>query len=321
MLYKVRATVDGHVYLQRPKATICAERPPYQFQLESGMDGRVLAASVSTRVPEETQEQFYSTLAPTPGGPAASHVTFSSDPVLYRQLLEQLQQLESVLALNFAFRREGNPLKRIRWHEAEEILVPETKEEEQRVHVFSMSVQRGERPERGLVSQQSFEGLVATAPRYDELTTLIAFWRVGNNHLDEGEFVNAFYNHYAVIEDLFADGKTGEGAVLRAFGDSDEFVVICGKVIDAFFGPNDRHRAALERFFATLGCERTTAGLQRFLFRIRGSMHHYFRKSSRAHPHPFNQDDYEVIALLVMYTATLALTRRVITLNNMHASA
>jgi hypothetical protein len=90
---------------------------------------------------------------------------------------------------------------------------------------------------------------------------------------------------------------------------------MCASTLPRFFGANDRHEAVLRELFANEQCTIDVPGLQKFLFRMRGNMHHYFRSGRRPHPTPFNKDQFHAVSLVVLYISTLALHRRIIELN------
>jgi hypothetical protein len=70
----------------------------------------------------------------------------------------------------------------------------------------------------------------------------------------------------------------------------------------------------MSTFFVQMKCPMTAAGLPRFLFRMRGGLHHYSRRSKR-HANPFNQATFEPVALLAMHVATTAILFRIVELN------
>jgi hypothetical protein len=317
MKYKLRAKVEGDLFLARANSTIAAQRENLTFELESDDRQRIIAISVCRPVPPEKASAHRAVIMHTPDAQAKSHIEFHADKELHVQLVRELQGIESILAFNW----RGHPLKRIRWSESEMSLLPETPDEEARVQLWSMSVGRSVPKTPQLVKEESFKTLVLCAPWYDRLTVSVGFWREAGNQMEAGNYVQAFCNYFFVVEDLYADGKTAERQVLRAFADSAEFCEICTSTLPRFFGRGDTHELALRRFFEAEGCEPNVPGLQKFLFRMRGNMHHYFGKSPRPHPTPFNQDEFHAVALVALYISTVALSRQVLALNKKHGPA
>lgn len=171
-----------------------------------------------------------------------------------------------------------------------------------------------------VVKEDTFNILVREAPFFDILTVPIGFWREGNNQMDDKNYVQAFYSYFFVIEDLYADGKTGEKPVLKAFSESEELCRICVSAVSRFFGKGDEGESALRRFIEAEGCQADRFGLQKFLFRMRGNLHHYFGKSPRPHPTPFNQQQFRSVALLALFIASLAIFEHILAGKNMRRS-
>jgi hypothetical protein len=316
MKFKLRAKVDGDLFLGQPNAKILAQRDDLVFELESDNSRRVIAISVTGDVPADRVAAQHATITHTPGAATDSRVDFHADKDLHHRLLGELQAMESILAFNW----RGHPLRRILWNEAEMTLVPENAEEEARIHLWSLSVGRKRHPQPTLVKESSFKTLVEHAPRFESLKVSTGFWREAGNQMDAGNYAQAFYGYFFVIEDLYADGKTSEKQVLKAFADSVEFCEICASTLPRFFGKGDKHEENLRKFFDAEGCATDAPGLQRFLFRMRGNLHHYFGKSPRPHPTPFNQDQFHVVALVALFISSLALSRRVLDLNRQHGT-
>jgi hypothetical protein len=313
MKHKLRAPVEGLVFLNQPNMRVSATRGDVVFELESDESKRVVALSVTVPIPPERMPRVRATIKHLPpGAPTSSHLQFDEDKETVLALEHHLQEMESFLAFSL-----GNlALVRIRWKDAESSLLPESAEEEAQVQFWGFSVKRGSARKPVLVSADSFAKLVRVAPIYRELTIVTSFWREGQIFEEAGQFVQAFYSYYFVIEDMFADGKTGEKAVLAAFGSNAEFSEICSITVTTFSRPNDKHNDAVRRLMMEEGCVLDVPGLQKFLFRIRGNLHHYFSKSQRTRHHPFNQEEFQPVALLVMYMSTLAIARRTIVLHN-----
>lgn len=200
-------------------------------------------------------------------------------------------------------------------------LVPETPEEEARVQVWNLSLKKSIPRQNVLIKEDTFKTLVLSAPRFDSLAVATGFWREGGNQLEDKSYIQAFYSFFFVIEDLFADGRTSEKEVLKVFSKSQNFCKICNTTVRQFFGKGDEHEAALRRFFEAEGCEPDVPGLQKFLFRMRGNMHHYFGKSPRPHPTPFNQEQFHAIALLALYISSLALAEQIFALKKTDETA
>jgi hypothetical protein len=133
MKYKLTADVDGVLLGEGPGQVCRANKGDLTFEAKADDRGRITSVSVIAQVPADKVERFFSTMIPTPGQVTKMHLTFGADPDFHQEVLGHVQAFESMLALNALFRKEGSPLQRLRWHETESELIPESPEEERRV--------------------------------------------------------------------------------------------------------------------------------------------------------------------------------------------
>ena len=116
-------------------------------------------------------------------------------------------------------------------------------------------------------------------------------------------------------QDFFAKGKSGKSAVMSEFRKSIEFMNQCKKSLEEMF-KDSRHSTNLRQYFLDFNCEENAQGLAELLFDMRGALHHYSSQSIRAKGTPFNQRDFETIALLTMHIVTSAIALREVTISN-----
>lgn len=315
MRCSLRAAIDGIVALSTPNAKMIHESEGFHYLLESDANGRLSFVTISTTIPPERAASTHATFGPQPTDPGiAPPLTVNGDLKTFELLTSRLQELES----NLSFQTDA--LVRVRWHEVEESLIPETEDERNRVQAWSVSVATGSRRQPAILPEDSFRKLIDSAPRYRELVTLKSFCREAFNFLDNGQFVEAFNYYYYVIEDMFAAGKTSEAQVLKAFEGSTAFRSVCESCWPGFVRTATKHASALDAFFVQTKCPMTAGGLPRFLFRMRGNLHHYSRRSQR-HANPFNQATFEPVALLAMHVARTAILFRIVELNQLVSSS
>ena len=282
---------------------------------ESDANGRLSFVTISTTIPPERAALTHATFGPQPTDPGiAPPLTVNGDVQTLELLTSRVQEFESDLSFQTA------ALARVRWHEVEESLIPETEDERTRVQAWSVSVTKGSRRQPSILREDSFRKLINSAPRYRELVTLKSFCREAFNFLDNGQFVEAFNYYYYVIEDMFAAGKTSESQVLKAFESSASFRTVCESCWPSFVNTATKQVFALEAFFVQVKCPMDAGGLPRFLFRMRGNLHHYSRRSTR-HANPFNQATFEPVALLAMHVARTAILFRIVELNQLASSS
>ena len=296
-----------------PRGTrrVSVERQGTLFEVLAQNDGRVMSVAVSRSVPASRIEQFKSSVTP-PGPGVEAQITIGGDKELHETLLAELRSLESDLAYSL----NGEVVPEFDWRSVKEEFLAENSQEQQMIAVTSLTVTRDwPKPKVGLRAS-SFQTLVENGPRYESLVTLKAFLRRGMADIKRFEFLNAFYNFYFIIEDCFAGGKTGEKAVLREFENSEEFQQIVQSTHREFLQDNrKKHLLILQSLMKREGCDWAPPGIQRFLFRIRGNLHHYFSKSSRNEISPFTQEQHHSVALLAMYVASLTIGFRIVRIN------
>ncbi len=97
--------------------------------------------------------------------------------------------------------------------------------------------------------------------------------------------------------------------MIKQFSRSPEFQGILQRGFTTIFR-EDRHKLKLLRLFEEEALEPNPDSLPKFLFRMRGKLHHFYSESSKLQGTPFNQSDFESLSLLVMFIASEAIVRR-----------
>jgi hypothetical protein len=282
------------------------KREPFTFEFLTDEAGQLNEVVVSVQIPADKVERFASSIGPGRGESVATY-TIGGDQETHEQLVAELRKIES----NLGFRLAG-ALRRIRCDRVKREYVAESPEEEKLVAVTAFSV---EFKYPSVDARLGHLDLVrAISSHCDGLLVPQAFWLEGINYFRDFRYVQAFYSFYFIIEDFFGEGKTGEGPVLREFAKSKKFSEIYNRQLTAIF-KEPRHRKKLEELLKQDGCEPDAAGLQKLLFRVRGNLHHYSPKRSKAKATPINQKDFESIALLTMCIAADAIQERIGTMN------
>jgi hypothetical protein len=286
MLYRMTVPVEGFLFLE-PGALGCSHSSgasDLSYALTADETGRVVSATIQAKVPPEKVSSFFSTF--TPGhGDSKLTVSLGGDKELYERIVLAFRKLEC----NLSFALRGQALRRINCEQLKIEMLPETDEERARVGVTAYEVKRGYADTRWRISGPAFGEIVQNAPRYEEFDVHKAFLHDGMNQFHRLQYVAAFYQFYFVLEDFYAGGKTSEKDVVKAFASSDELTHILERAIQRFTKDDDRHTEMLQRFMTAEGCEITLGGMRKFLFRIRGHLHHYSSGSTKPKGTPFNQ--------------------------------
>ena len=304
MLYRLTAPLEGTVILRPAQPRICALRDGLEFALLADNTGRVTHVSVQMRVPDERLQQFRSSIGPGSGATKAT-IDIGGDPELFRTLLSELQALES----HFAFEVPG-AIRRVAWRDCQHEFIAESEEESRSIPVTSLTTKQGYRETPALIAENGFATLVGATADDTALVPCKAFWNEGLNRFHDLQYAQAFHHFYFVIEDLFAQRKSGEKETLKAFHASDELTRILDRALATFTNPQHAHAERLRAALADEGCVLSAAGLAKYVFRVRGRLHHYSSASSRPMIHPHRQEPFETAALVAMFVARSALDQR-----------
>ena len=306
MRYRLTVPLDGVVLLRDGRREVHGRRDGIDFSLVADERGRVTHVVVEAAVPEDKRSLFQSSIGPGARGTAAT-VHLGGDPQLFRTLIDALRVLESHLA----FETPG-AIRQINFRERKHEYVPENDAERAAVPVFSYGTKQAYPETPALVTESGFSNFLTSTPQFDELVAVKSFWIEGLNRFQQLQYVQAFHQFYFVIEGFFADRKTSERQVLKAFCGSAELTTILDAAVKTFSKPDERHSMRLRELMALEKCECSVDGLRRFLFRVRGRLHHYSAKSIAPTIHPHNQEAFETAALVAMFISRMAIDRRVI---------
>ncbi len=304
MRYRLTAEVDCDIYIEQK---VEMNRGDFTFEFICDDDKRLVSVAVSKTVPENKKSNLKTTLEPRKEGkPPVFDI--GGDAELHAEVVTELQAIES----NLSFSSVGS-LKRIFWERPEVEVIPESKEEEKLVAIPSYSI----RWEYRLPPFHASDVMLvkATHPKLKPLSSLKAFWREGINSFRNRLYVQAFYNFYFIIEDLYADGRVTKKGVLTAFSRSREFFEFSEAALKSILEPPGRHTVNLEGFLREEKCSPDVPGLQKLLYRVRGNLHHYFSKSPRTRGTPFNRDEFETLAFLLMEITSKAIWKQIEKIN------
>jgi len=313
MRYRLTVPLEGVVVLRDGKREVRGRRDGIDFALIADERGRVTHVVVETTVPEDKLDSFKSSIGPGVHGTAAT-VHLGGDPQLFQKLIEALRVLESHLA----FETPG-AIRQINFRERKHEYVPEIDAERSAVPVFAYEMKQAYPETPALVTEKGFRDFINSTPPFDELVAVKSFWQEGLNRFQQLQYVQAFHQFYFVIEGFFADGKSSERKVLKAFNRSTELTAILESALKTFSKPADRHSVRLQELMALEKCEASVEGLRRFLIRVRGRLHHYSASSSSPTIHPHNQEAFETAALVAMFISRMAIDRRVIAIRRKNA--
>ncbi len=306
--YSIEAAVEGELYFETPQTIVTIDRSGIRYEFRSDEKGRVDTIAVILDVPPAAAETMHATFGPKPSDPScAPPLTVHVDPAVDEAARRCLLAVESVLSYATD---SGNPLVRINAWEGATSLVPETPEEKRRVEAWGISVARTKQRRPATVMHRFLSDVIDGTVRYDDLVESMAFMRDGTNRQLNGEFIQAFYAYYFIIEGLYAGGRSGEQEIMKLFAKSRTFCLVCEVAVRSYFAagtPRSEEVAVLRPLMVSYRCAETAEGLQRFLIRMRQQLHHFSRRSTKLQPHPFNQEAFAPLADLTRFVAKLAI--------------
>jgi hypothetical protein len=276
-----------------------------EYILTPDNNGFLASIKIITKV--DNPEKFYSKIEQG-NEKVKLAITVESDETIANDLKSDFQYLESSLA--FA----GN-LKKIYWEEAKQEWIPETEEEKSKLKVFAFSFSRKYPDSPTKITKNDFVQIIKGKSKYDCLTTLKSFYREGKNSFDRFQYVNAFYNFYFVIEDLFGGGKTKNKQIEESYQSSDELKEIIKWATDTHIKTSEEHSKGISKFLKELRLQDTTEDIIRLLVRMRGRVHHYTSKSSLEQVTPLSQGDFASISFLIMAIALMSILRETVKIN------
>ena len=205
-------------------------------------------------------------------GKVKANIVIEGDREEYLELIREFQELESMLC----FSTNGS-LKSIAWDSPKEEFVPETDEEKKRVHVSSFSLTKEWPDFSGSLNAQQFNRIISTKERYVSLVIPKAFYKEGLNEFNSKRYINAFYNFYFILEDIYGEGKARNKDIAESFRKSNDFTEIMEWMLRDVLGKYRRHGDNIQRFCKEEGVTYDVDGLIDLLQKIRGNLHHYSR--------------------------------------------
>lgn len=147
------------------------------------------------------------------------------------------------------------------------------------------------------MTPEKLSEIIISRNKFKHLIIPMAFVRVARNDFESFKYINAFINYYYYLEDLYGQGNTKNYLVEDTFMKSKHIQYALDKTISTF---SQRHIANLKKFLKIENCEFSNEGIIKLIVKVRGNLHHFSQKSSKMKGHPFNQNEFETIAYLMM---------------------
>ncbi len=265
-------------------------------------DGKGLLKEIIIRVKIEKLNSIISKFSPsrTPGG--KHNLTIKLDEKVTGEITELLQYLEA----NMSFL--GN-LKKIYWEEPKLTFIPENDEDKINVNIMSFTVHKKYPDIEKVLTMDAFRNIVSDKKKYEFLTIVMSFFREGLREFNSFRYINAFYNFYFIIEDLYGKGKTRNYAIEEEFKKNKTFrEFIDWMITDHIKG---RHKTSIEKFLSEEHKSYNIDGFIELIVKVRGNLHHFSSKSSKRKGTPLNQQDFGSMAFLLSGLANRSILQKI----------
>lgn len=237
------------------------------------------------------------------------YMIINRDNQIYEELIDEFQQIESILAFS------TQSLRKIYWENPKEELIPETEKEKEKLSVIGINWEMSHHEKYTPLNENEFTEMMEDRDKYADLRIPKAFFREGINDFESFRYINAFYNFYFIIEDLYGGGKSKNKDVEKELKKSDEFKSFVQWMIDNLHNDNKKHFDNICNYLKRHNKNFDIDGLIFIIVRMRGQLHHYSGKSTQVHGTPFNQKDFESIAYLSLGLAVRAILHKILEIN------
>lgn len=304
MKYSLECGVDGKVIIGK---RIEVTKRSKDFVLIPDKDGLLLSIKISAKV---TKPEKFRSRVESGDGRATAKFIIKRDHELHQELIQEFQELESILSFN-----TNGALKRIGWDEPKDEVIPEDDDEKAQIGIAGFHVQKKYPDLTAKLDEKAFGDIVHTKHHYATLVLPQAFFKEGINEFNSRRYINAFYNFYFVMEDLYGKRKTKNKDITTAFKESTEFREFVSWIMANHIGTSPKHLSNIQRFCNEEKVAYDIDGLTELLQKVRGNLHHYSSRSSKHLGSPFNHEDFESIAFLVMGIAVRAILQKILEIN------
>jgi len=185
--------------------------------------------------------------------------------------------------------------------------ISESEEEKSALRMYSFKESIAE-PTADSILPTPFDELariVLAANKAYEIEVPLSFFRHGLNDVYEGQFIEAIYDFYFVLETMFAEGAFKSRDVCDAFGKSSELCSAINKSLSDP-GPTISFNARLcQSYRAKIG-KMTVLQYIEHIIALRGFLHHHTQRRKGIW-NPERQEQYEIDALFLQSVAFIVL--------------
>jgi hypothetical protein len=302
MRYALECTVDARIRL--PQDIDGEWFRGRRLVIKRDHEGFVSTIRIEGKVPDE--DPIAMSVVQEPGKPTAFKSSGGGD--IRRELQSELQLIESTLGLYCK-------LTRIRWEEATAIIIPESREEEQRIQWNNLRITRESPDNHVRISAEDFCTLLQLGNFARELVTTMSFFREGNIDLKTFRFITAFFSFYFILEGLYANGKSKNKEVCLEFAKSQLLRATIATTLQMplYSGgiekPGDIF--SIDQFLSLARKRRDVEGVIHMLVWVRGDLHHFVNNPNKLTGSPFTHHRYETLAWFIHDVCLQVLTTEI----------
>ena len=289
MKYSLECQIISNILIGK---TISFVEDGKEFVFSPNEKGILTTVKIEKKV--KNPEQFYSKVTPANKN-SKMEITIDNDPAIYEEMITDFQYLEGFLGF-------VADLTKIFWNEAEIRYSPETDEERTKLNILSAHFKSSGYPKSPQhLNVSNLMEIIKGKPKLDSLTILMSFYREGKVFFDRLEYINAFYDFYFILEDLFGRGKTKNKQIEGSFKSSIELQETIKWMLTTVIDSDDKHKKEITLLLKGKNLQYDAEGIIVLLVEMRGHLHHFSRKSTlKQKPSPLAQQDYESLAFLMM---------------------
>jgi hypothetical protein len=290
MKFGIKCRVDSNTDIGKEPIQITIDG--IDFNLVPTEEG--LLSELTAVVGVDNDKDFTSQVTPSNEPEKAQWaVTVDFDRQIFDGLIEMVQYLEGALSFLIG-------VKKIYWDETETIFIPENEEESKKYNLTKFSVTRKYPEGRSRLTVGEFKAIVLNKNELEPFTIIKLFHRDGMLEFASIRYIQAFYNFYFVLEDLYAKGKTSTTEVEKRFKSSPVLRGIIQDVLDNHIKMQGNHLQNIQNFLTEENKDFSIDGIIELIVQVRGNLHHYSGKSTKRKGTPINQRDFESMAFLLM---------------------
>ena len=298
MIYRLSCEIHSQIFIGHED--LKTEFEGKNFILIPNEYGLLSRIQIATKI--RNSENFLANMGPsTTRGPANFEINLTLDEKLNEEIIDLFQYIESSLGFS-------SSLKKICWENPEISLDYETEEERKNYNVLSLQNKRRYPETKHILSIQDFQSIITNKRKYEFLKLSQAFYREGQNEYSSFRYINAYYNFYFVLEDLYGNGKTKNRDIEGELKSDPVFKSIVSWMMKQL---NGRHLKNIESFLREEGKTWDENGIIELVVRVRGNLHHFSSSSTKRKGTPLNHREFESMAFLSLGLASRSILQKI----------